>query len=81
VIGVAKGEARGNALRLNYVLALNKSNPLTRLRMTHWMTLQPDGRTMLNVVTKQAMSDATLRCLKFFDRHLPANRLVVKHSN
>ena len=51
VIGVAKGEAWGNAFRLDYVLVLNKSHHLTHLRMTHWMTLQPDGRTMLNVVT------------------------------
>ena len=51
VIGVAKGEAWGNALRLDYILELNPSNPLTRVRMTHWMLLQPDSMTMLNVVT------------------------------
>ena len=51
VIGKARGEAWGNALRLDYVLALKRSNPLSRVRMTHWMMLQPDGRTMLNVVT------------------------------
>ena len=42
---------RKNALRLDYVIALNRSNQLTRVRMTHWMTLQPEGLTMLNVVT------------------------------
>jgi len=51
VIGVAHGEAWGNTLRLDYVLALNPANPLTHVRMTHWMSLQPDGRTMLNSVT------------------------------
>lgn len=68
VIGVAHGEAWGNALRLDYVLAFNKSNPLTRIRMTHWMTLQPDGRTMLNVVTVRKLGIVVGRITEVF-RH------------
>ncbi|MDB6140412.1 MAG: hypothetical protein JWO94_3484, partial [Verrucomicrobiaceae bacterium] len=31
--------------------SLQPGNPLANVRMTHWMQLQPDGRTMLNSVT------------------------------
>lgn len=68
VIGVANGEAWGNALRMDYVLALNKSNPLTHIRMTHWMMLQSDGRTMLNVVTVRKMGAVVGRITEVF-RH------------
>lgn len=68
VIGVAKGEAWGNAFRLEYVLVLNKSNNLTHLCMTHWMTLQPDGRTMLNVVTVRKLGIVIGRITEIF-RH------------
>lgn len=66
VIGVAHGEAWGNALRLDYVLALNKSNPLTHIRMTHWMTLQPDERTMMNVVTVRKLGVVVGRITEVF---------------
>ncbi len=68
VIGVAKGSSWGNALRLDYVLALNDSNPLTHLRMTHWMMLQPDRRTMLNVVTVRKFGAVVGRITEVF-RH------------
>lgn len=51
VIGTARGVAYGSALRFDYVLQLKPGNPLSRVRMTHWMILQPDGHTMLNRVT------------------------------
>jgi hypothetical protein len=49
VIGVARGEAWGNAFRWQYTLAVNPGNPLTNVRMSHWMYLQSDG-TMVNRV-------------------------------
>lgn len=74
VIGVARGEAWGNALRLDYLLALNPANPLSRVRMTHWMTLQPDGRTMLNVVTVRKLGIVVARITEVFrqESKLPA---------
>lgn len=68
MIGVAHGESWGNALRLDYVLALNPSNPLTRVRMTHWMTLQPDGKTMLNVVTVRKWGIVIARITEVFQQ-------------
>ena len=78
VIGVAHGEAWGNALRLDYVLALNKSDPLTHVRMTHWMTLQPDGRTMLNGVTVRKLGIVVGRITEVF-RH-ESDTASVPHS-
>jgi len=66
VIGVARGEAWGNTLRLEYVLAQNPANPLTHVRMTHWMTLQPDGRTMLNAVTVSKLGVVVARITEVF---------------
>ena len=51
VVGTARGESYGNAFRFSYTLALQPGNPLSHVRMTHWMYLQPGGRTMLNRVT------------------------------
>jgi hypothetical protein len=50
VVGTARGEDWGNTSRLSYILALEPGNPLSHVRMTHWMMLQPDQRTMLNRV-------------------------------
>jgi len=54
VIGVAPGEAYGNAFHWEYTLAVNPRNIFTRVQMHDWMYLQADGATMLNrvVVTK-----------------------------
>lgn len=53
VVGVAPGKAYGNTFHWEYTLAVNPRNILTRVRMHHWMYLQPDG-TMINrvVITK-----------------------------
>lgn len=48
VIGVARGEASGNVFRWSFDLELSPGNPLTRVRLTQWMYLQPDGRTLVN---------------------------------
>ncbi len=48
VVGTASGEADGNVFTWSFALALSPGNPLANVRMTQWMYLQPDGRTLLN---------------------------------
>ncbi len=50
---------------MDCVLALNNSNPLTRVRMPHSMKLQSNGRTMLNVVTMRKLSAVAQGVTKF----------------
>lgn len=51
MVGSARGEAYGNAFHWSFTLALSPGNPLSNVRMTQWMYLQPDGRTMINHTT------------------------------
>jgi hypothetical protein len=51
VVGVANGEAFGNAFRWEYTLALRPGNPLANVRFHLWMYLQDDGESMINRVT------------------------------
>ncbi len=48
MIGTARGEARGNVFHWTFTLALSPGNPLTRVQMSQWMYLQPDGKSMVN---------------------------------
>lgn len=48
MVGKATGEAYGNAFTWSFTLALSPGNPLANVRMTQWMYLQPDGRTLIN---------------------------------
>ena len=48
IVGVARGEAYGNVFHWSFILALSPGNPLMNVRMSQWMYLQPDGRTMIN---------------------------------
>lgn len=48
IVGVARGEAYGNVFHWSFTLALSPGNPLMNVRMSQWMYLQPDGRTMIN---------------------------------
>ncbi len=48
MVGTARGEAYGNCFHWSFTLALSPGNPLGNVRMTQWMYLQPDGRTLLN---------------------------------
>ena len=50
VVGTAQGEAQGNALRWNYVLALPVDGRTWHLDMDDWMYLI-DEKTMLNRTT------------------------------
>jgi hypothetical protein len=51
VVGVAVGEAYGNAFRWSYTLALEPGNPIENVELDQWMYLQDDGTTMLNRAT------------------------------
>ena len=51
IIGVARGEAYGNVFHWTFTLALSPGNPLLNVRMSQWMYLQPDGRTLINHTT------------------------------
>jgi hypothetical protein len=48
VIGTIRGEASGNTFHWSFLLELTPGNPLSRVRMSQWMYLQPDGHTLLN---------------------------------
>ncbi len=48
IVGVAVGECYGNVFHWEFTLALSPGNPLANVRMSQWMYLQPDGRTLLN---------------------------------
>jgi hypothetical protein len=48
VVGTIEGEAYGNVFHWSFTLALSPGDPFGNVRMSQWMYLQPDGRTMLN---------------------------------
>ncbi len=48
IVGTVQGEAYGNAFHWSFTLALSPGNPLANVRMSQWMYLQPDGKTMVN---------------------------------
>lgn len=50
VIGIATGYAYGNTFRWQYTLQVTAGNPLTRVRMQHWMYLVDGGDTLVNRV-------------------------------
>jgi hypothetical protein len=68
VVGTARGESAGNAFRFSYLLALQPGNPLSWVRMTHWMYLQPDGRTMLNRVAVRKAGFLVAQISEIFHR-------------
>lgn len=51
MVGTARGQAHGNAFHWSFTLATSPGNPLANVRMSQWMYLQPDGRTMVNHTT------------------------------
>ena len=51
MVGTARGEARGPVFHWTFTLALSPGNPLANVRMSQWMYLQPDRRTMVNHTT------------------------------
>ena len=57
VVGIATGYAWGNTFRWEYTLQLKAGNPLTRVRMKHWMYLTDDGETMIESVRFRSKQD------------------------
>lgn len=51
IVGVAKGEAYGNALHLDYTIALSPTNPLTHVTLNQWLYLQQGGDDLLSRTT------------------------------
>ncbi len=68
VIGPAIGEAFGNAFHWKYTLQLRPGNPLTRVRMEHWMYLTGDGTTLLNQVVIRKFGVIVARTTEYFQR-------------
>ena len=48
IVGTARAEAYGNVFHWSFTLKLSPGNPLGNVRMSQWMYLQPDGKTMIN---------------------------------
>lgn len=48
IVGTVQGEAYGNVFHWSFTLALSRGNPFANVRMSQWMYLQPDGKTMVN---------------------------------
>jgi hypothetical protein len=51
IVGTVRGEAYGNVFHWDFMLSPSPGNPFTRVRMSQWMYLQPDGKTMVNHTT------------------------------
>ena len=68
VIGVATGYAWGNTFRWEYTLQLKAGNPLTRVRMKHWMYLTDDGDTMINRVIISKLGIVVAETTEYFRR-------------
>ena len=48
VLGVVRGETQGNMFAWSFTLVLKPGNPLFNIRMTQYLYLHPDGKTMIN---------------------------------
>lgn len=68
VIGIARGEAYGNAFRWDYVLQVDPGNRLTRVRMQHWMYLAGDRRTLVNRVVIRKFGIRISEVTEYFQR-------------
>lgn len=68
MIGTARGEAQGNVFHWTFTLALSPGNPLTRVQMSQWMYLQPDGKTMVNHSTIRKLGVVLAQVTEQFQR-------------
>jgi hypothetical protein len=48
IAGRVQGEAYGNVFHWSFTLVLSPGNPFANVRVSQWMYLQPDGKTMVN---------------------------------
>lgn len=68
VIGVVQGEAHGNVFHWSFTLATSPGNLLKNVRMSQWMYLQPDGRTMINHSTIRKLGFVVAQVTEQFRR-------------
>ncbi len=70
VVGTATGEARGNAFRWQYTLALEPGNAVKDVDLLQWMYAQEDGSVMVNRATISKLGVILAEVTEFF-RRLP----------
>lgn len=81
VVGVAIGEAHGNAFRWEYTIRLNPDNPLSNVRLRHWMYLLDGGATMMNRVTVSKFGFIVAEVTEYFRRGArPAPAIPQRHG-
>ena len=68
MVGTARGEARGNVFHWSFTLALSPGNPLSRVQMSQWMHLQPDGKALLNHSTIRKFGIVVAQVTEVFQR-------------
>lgn len=69
IVGLVQGEAYGNVFHWSFTLALSPGNPLANVRMSQWMYLQPDGRTMVNHSTIRKFGIVVTQVTEQFQKH------------
>jgi hypothetical protein len=68
VIGIATGEAHGNAFRFEYTLALDPGNPLKNVHMRQWMYGLGEGSMMMNRVDVTKLGVTVAQVTEFFTK-------------
>lgn len=68
VVGVSKGEARGNTFHWSYVTAGSRAGFIDDLRYELWMYLMDDGKTLINRVTVTKFGIVVARTTERFRR-------------
>ena len=68
VVGVASGEAHGNAFRWRYTLALEPDAAVATVDLRHWMYLQDGGATLVNRVTISKLGIVVGQVTEYFRR-------------
>ncbi|HEX8252880.1 MAG TPA: DUF3833 family protein [Thermoanaerobaculia bacterium] len=68
VVGVSKGEARGNTFHWSYVVEGERAGFIDDLRYELWMYLMDDGQTLINRVTITKFGIVVARTTERFRR-------------
>jgi hypothetical protein len=68
-VGTARGDAYGNVFHWSFTLALSLGNPLANVRMSQWMYLQSDGKTMVNHSTIRKFGIVVGQVTEQFRKH------------
>ncbi len=68
IVGVAKGEAYGNALHLDYTIALSPTNPLTHVELNQWLYLQDGGDNLISRTTISKLGVVVARSAEYVHR-------------